>query len=211
MNVFKPSQLAEKLKVSKETLRIWSEQGKIKTTNTEGGHRRYIYNEDTKNKETNFNFIYARVSSKKQENDLKRQVDFLQKLYPKHKVITDIGPGINFNRKGFNNIIKAVIAGTVKEIVVAHKDRLCRFGYELVENLCKYFSTTITVVDDNDDKSASEELTEDLLSIITVFTARFYGKRKYNKRKKEELNKRRGTIYNKKNKNISKPPAKNIV
>lgn len=209
MNVYKPSQLAEKLKVSKETLRLWAEQGKLKITKTEGGHRRYIYNEKTENKEDNLNFIYARVSSKKQEDDLKRQVKFLQELYPKYKVITDIGSGINFNRRGFNNIIKAVIAGTVKEIVVAHKDRLCRFGYELVENLCKHFSTTITVINDNDDKSTSGELAEDLLSIITVFTARFYGKRKYKKQNKD--GKERRTVYNKKNKNIPKSTTKNVI
>ena len=214
MNVYKPNQLAEKLKVSKETLRLWAEQGKLKITKTEGGHRRYIYNEKTENKEVNLNFIYARVSSKKQEDDLKRQVKFLQELYPKYKVITDIGSGINFNRRGFNNIIKAVITGTVKEIVVAHKDRLCRFGYELVENLCKHFSTTITVINDNDDKSTSEELAEDLLSIITVFTARFYRKRKYNKNKNNKQNKdgkERRTVYNKKNKNISKSKTKTVI
>jgi excisionase family DNA binding protein len=218
MNVYKPSQLAEKLKVSKETLRLWAERGKIKITKTDGGHRRYIYNEEVDNKEINFNFIYARVSSKKHEDDLKRQVKFLQELYPKYKVITDIGSGINFNRKGFNNIIKAVIAGTVKEIVVAHKDRLCRFGFELIENLCKHFSTTITVINDNDDKSTESELAEDLLSIITVFTARFYGKRKYNKNKNKnetkndkKYRKERNTVYNNKNKNIPKSTATNII
>jgi hypothetical protein len=155
---------------------------------------------------------------KKHEDDLKRQVKFLQELYPKYKVITDIGSGINFNRKGFNNIIKAVIAGTVKEIVVAHKDRLCRFGFELIENLCKHFSTTITVINDNDDKSTESELAEDLLSIITIFTARFYGKRKYNKNKNKnetkndkKYRKERNTVYNNKNKNIPKSTATNII
>ena len=82
MNVYKPSELASKLKVSKETLRLWAEQGKIKTTKTDGGHRRYIFDE-IDNKQQKVNFIYARVSSKKQQQDLERQIKFLQKLYPK--------------------------------------------------------------------------------------------------------------------------------
>ena len=96
------------------------------------------------------------------------------------KVISDIGSGLNFNRKGFCKLLEAIITGTVAEVVVAYKDRLCRFGYEMFENLCKHFSTTITIVDYNNDKSSTQELAEDLLSIITVFTARFYGQRKYN-------------------------------
>lgn len=203
MNVYKPKQLADKLKVSRETLRLWSTQGKIETTKTEGGHRRYIYNED-KN-ETKFKFIYARVSSKKQEADLERQIKFLQKLYPKYKVISDTGSGLNFNRKGLNYILEAVVEGSVAEIVVAYKDRLCRFGFELIENLCKYFKTTLTIVNNNNNKSTTTELAEDLLSIITVFTARFYGQRKY-------IRRRRGRpLYNQKNTVISKSRTKNII
>ena len=209
MNVYKPSQLADKLKVSNETLRLWSEQGKIKAIKTASGHRRYIYNEeDNNNEKQRLKIIYARVSSKKQEDDLKRQITFLQKRYPKYKIISDIGSGINFNRKGFNKILEAIVTGTVDEIVVAHKDRLCRFGYEIVENICKYFATTITIVEDNVNKSETDELAEDLLSIITVFTARFYGQRKYKTKKtknKEQKEPRESTrklaksrVYNKK-------------
>ena len=93
MNVYKPKQLADKLQVSKETLRLWAEEGKLKTNKTEGGHRRYIYDEKIDSKETRLKFIYARVSSKKQEDDLKRQIEFLQKLYPEYKVISDTGSG----------------------------------------------------------------------------------------------------------------------
>ena len=127
MNVYKPKQLADKLKVSKETLRLWAENGKIKTIKTDGGHRRYIYNEETNNKETKLKFIYTRVSSKKQQSDLERQIKYLQKLYPEYRIISDIGSGLNFNRKGLNKLLEAIITGTVAEVVVAHKDRLCRF------------------------------------------------------------------------------------
>lgn len=174
MNVYKPKQLADKLKVSKETLRLWAESGKIKTIKTDGGHRRYIYDDNTDAKDSKLKFIYTRVSSAKQQSDLERQIKFLQKLYPDYKVISDVGSGLNFKRKGFNKLLEAILTGTVKEVVVAHKDRLCRFGFQIIENLCKHFSTTLTIVDDKDGKSQTDELAEDLLSIITVFTARFY-------------------------------------
>jgi len=210
MNVYKPKQLADKLQVSKETLRLWAEEGKIKTIKTDGGHRRYIYNDKEDNKETKIKFIYARVSSKKQQNDLKRQVEYLQKLYPEYRVITDIGSGLNFKRKGLIKILEAVLTGTVAEIVVAYKDRLCRFGFELIENLCKYFSTTLTIVNNKNSESEKDELAEDLLSVITVFTARFHGRRKYSgqysgqKSRQKSGGKTRRNIHNTKNKNLSK-------
>ena len=211
MNVYKPKQLADKLQVSKETLRLWAEEGKLKATKTEGGHRRYFYDEKVVSKRSRLKFIYARVSSKKQENDLKRQIDSLQKLYPEYKVISDTGSGLNFSRKGFSKLLEAIITGSVAEVVVAYKDRLCRFGFELFENLCKHFSTTITIVNNNNDKSSTQELAEDLLSVITVFTARFYGKRKYGSHNNKNRKKRGGKLYYPKNKNLSKSTAKNII
>lgn len=180
--------------------------GKIKVTKTDGGHRRYVYNDDTDKKETKLKFIYTRVSSKKQQSDLERQIKYLQKLYPDYRVISDIGSGLNFNRKGLNNLLEAIITGTVEEVVVAHKDRLCGFGFELIENICKYFSTTLTIVDDKSGKSQTDELAEDLLSIITVFTARFYGQRKYSGKKRGG-----NIIRHKKVQNISKSKSKTIV
>ena len=178
MNVYKPGELAKKLNVSRETIRLWAEEGKIKITKTDGGHRRYIY-EEIEKKCDRQKIIYARVSSAKQEGDLKRQIDFLQKKYPEYKVISDIGSGLNYTRKGFTRLLEGIFTGTVEEIVVAYKDRLCRFGFEIIEQLCKHFSTTITVVDDSDSKSEETELAEDIISIITVFSARFHGRRKY--------------------------------
>ena len=199
MNVYKPGELAKKLNVSRETIRLWAEEGKIKITKTDGGHRRYIYEENEKNRDRQ-KIIYARVSSAKQESDLKRQIDFLQKKYPGYKVISDIGSGLNYNRKGFKRLLEGIFTGTIEEIVVAYKDRLCRFGFEIIEQFCKHFSTTITVVNDSDTKSEESELAEDIISIITVFSARFHGRRKY----KNNKNKGKGKIlHNTKNKNLS--------
>ncbi len=200
MNVYKPGELAKKLNVSRETIRLWAEEGKIKITKTDGGHRRYIYDEEEKKCDRQ-KIIYARVSSAKQEGDLKRQIDFLQKKYPKYKVISDIGSGLNYNRKGFSRLLEGIFTGTVEEIVVAYKDRLCRFGFEIIEQLCKHFSTTITVVDDSDPKSEELELAEDIISIITVFSARFHGRRKYGNRK----------LHDKKVSNLPKPTTNKVI
>jgi excisionase family DNA binding protein len=200
MNVYKPGELAKKLNVSRETIRLWSEEGKIKITKTDGGHRRYIYDEEEKKCDRQ-KIIYARVSSAKQEGDLKRQIDFLQKKYPKYKVISDIGSGLNYTRKGFSRLLEGIFTGTIEEIVVAYKDRLCRFGFEIIEQLCKHFSTTITVVDDSDSKSEESELAEDIISIITVFSARFHGRRKYRNRK----------LRDKKVSNLSKPTTIKVI
>ena len=200
MNVYKPGELTKKLNVSRETIRLWAEEGKIKITKTDGGHKRYIYDEEEK-KYDRQKIIYARVSSAKQEGDLKRQIDFLQKKYPKYKVISDIGSGLNYNRKGFTRLLEGIFTGTVEEIVVAYKDRLCRFGFEIIEQLCKHFSTTITVVDDSDSKSEESELAEDIISIITVFSARFHGRRKYRNRK----------LRDKKVSNLSKPTTIKVI
>ena len=178
MNVYKPGELAKKLNVSRETIRLWAEDGKIKTIKTDGGHRRYIYDEKQKSCDRQ-KIIYARVSSAKQKLDLERQIKMLQKRFPDYKVISDIGSGLNYKRKGFSRLLEGIVAGTVEEIVVAYKDRLCRFGFELIEQLCKYFSTTITIVDNSVSKSEETEFAENIISIITVFSARFYGKRKY--------------------------------
>ena len=182
MNVYKPSELASKLKVSKETLRLWAEQGKIKTTKTDGGHRRYIYDEIDK-KQQKVNFIYTRVSSKKQQQDLQRQIKFLQKLYPKYTVISDISSGLNFHRRGLNKILAAVLTGTVGEIVVAYRDRLCRFGFELIERVLQSNNGKIVVLD-REETTVEKEFVSDIISIITVFSSRLYGSRSHSLKKK---------------------------
>lgn len=122
--------------------------------------------------------IYARVSSQKQKGDLSRQIEFLRTKYPDYQVISDIGSGINFERKGFKNILEGVFKGTISEVVVTNRDRFTRFGFELFEWIFQQHNSQL-LADQTDNKNAQEELSEDLLSIITVFTARYYGKRRY--------------------------------
>jgi len=174
MNIL-PKDLSKKLNVTTETLRLWESQGKLQAVRTKGGHRRYVYNQTNP---TKLNYCYARVSSKKQENDLNRQIEFLKSKYPDYELVSDIGSGINFKRKGLLKILEQTMSGNVKEIVVTYRDRLCRFGFELFQYIFQRFNTKLTVINDTT-TNETDELTEDLMSIITVFTARYYGKRNY--------------------------------
>ena len=129
---------------------------------------------------------YCRVSSHKQKDDLERQIENVKTyMYAKgyqFEIITDIGSGINYNKKGLNQIIDMVTNSEVEKIVVLYKDRLIRFGYELIENLCNKFGTIIEIID-NTEKLEQQELVEDLVQIVTVFSCRLQGKRA-NKAKK---------------------------
>ena len=97
-------------------------------------------------------------------------------------VITDIGSGINYNKKGLNQLIDLITNSEVEKIVILYKDRLLRFGFEIIENLCSKYGTTIEIID-NTEKTEEQELVEDLIQIITVFSCRLQGKRA-NKAKK---------------------------
>ena len=122
----------------------------------------------------------ARVSSHGQINDLERQKDQLKKQYPEHILITDIGSGINLNKYGIRKIVKLAIAGKIEELVIMHKDRLVRFGYELIEDLIKEYSGgKITIVNKKEDITPEEEMAMDVLQIMNVFTAKMNGLRKY--------------------------------
>lgn len=180
--LFTPKELSNHLRVTTQTLKEWEIQGQIKATKTNGGHRRYIYTvapTDPTPCKSNRKFIYARVSSYKQQEDLQRQVAMLQSQYPDFEVVKDIASGINFKRRGLISILDHVFAGNVSTIVVAHRDRLTRFGFELFQYVFNKFNVSLEVLSDNDIEEPSTELAKDLLSIITVFTARYYGSRKY--------------------------------
>ena len=195
--------------VSSQTLRKWDKCGIIKTIRTnlneEQGHRRYdvtsfkdpfkdlpmqqpnvTVDEHIANNDNKKGVCYCRVSSKHQKDDLQRQVDAMHKQYPTYEIIKDIGSGINFKRTGFLKLSKKIISGTLKEIVVAHKDRLCRFGFEYVQWLCNQYDVKLLVQNSDNNKTPQQEITEDLLSIIHVFSCRVNGKRKYAKKTSQE-------------------------
>ncbi len=124
---------------------------------------------------------YCRVSSSKQKEDLKRQIEVMKKLYPTFEMITDIGSRLNLNREGLKKIIDYTIKGEI-EILVAYKDRLARFGYELIERLIKEYSGgEIKIENQNEEKTPMEELSKDIVSIMNVYVAKMNGLRKYKK------------------------------
>jgi predicted site-specific integrase-resolvase len=110
---------------------------------------------------------------------MERQVQYFRGKYPDHEIIKDIGSGINFKRKGFISILESAIDGDIEEIVVTHKDRLCRFGYELIQGIVEGRSNGKIVVLDQKETSPEQELTDDLVSIITIFSSRLYGLRSH--------------------------------
>lgn len=186
---------SELLGVHQRTLYMWEKKGLIETIRTDSNMRLYNvkkYLEDKCKNETCSNpqqldnikgklkIAYVRVSSQKQSDDLKRQKKLIKELYPNHLVIEDIGSGINFNKRGIKKIIDLAIEGKIKEVVVLHKDRLARIGYELIENLIeKYSKGKIIIISKKDKDSPEEELARDVLEIMNVFVARMNGLRKY--------------------------------
>ena len=193
------------LGVHQRTLYLWDKKKIIETIRTPGGKRLYnvkkylesldkntsnvenvnnpIINSKLHNKN---NYIYARVSSNGQKNDLERQIKVLLDLYPEYNLISDIGSGMNLNRKGLRKIIDEAIKGRVNNVVIVYKDRLCRFGYELVEDIIhKYSNGKIIIIENNPNKEIKEELVDDVLQIMNIFVAKINGMRKYSKIKED--------------------------
>jgi excisionase family DNA binding protein len=133
------------------------------------------------------NFLYTRVSTRKQMGDLSRQLEYVRRPeYDAYTVIQDIGSGINFKRKGISTILDSCIQGTIGEIVVAHRDRLSRFGFDLINLFVEKAGGKITVLENKKITTSEIELAEDLLSIVHIYSCRQMGKRSYSKNKAED-------------------------
>jgi len=190
------SKASKILGVHQRTLYLWDAKKLIDTIRTPGGKRLYNVkkyletvdrnivkpNEDIKDIINKEKIIYGRVSTVGQKEDLQRQITTLKDNYPDYTLITDIGSGVNLNRRGLRKIIDMAIEGKIEEVVVVHKDRLCRFGYDLIEDLIvKYSNGKITIIKEVENKEPKEELVEDVLQIMNIFVAKMNGLRKYNK------------------------------
>ena len=187
-------EFAKAIGKTRETLRNWDRSGRLKPDRVEPTGYRY-YSQAQLNRflglrsEVDLNkkvVGYCRVSSPKQKDDLKRQIEnvktyMLAKGY-QFEIIEDIGSGINYNNKGLNQLLDLVINSEVEKIVVLYKDRLVRFGYELIENLCSKYGTSIEIID-RTEKPEEQELVEDLIQIVTVFSCRLQGKRAHKAKK----------------------------
>ncbi len=170
------------LQIDATTLRRWDREGKIHCIRLSNNFRRVPEEEINRIlgvKSNRIDAIYARVSSSDQKNDLYNQINRLKSLYPNAQVFSDIKSGLKFNRKGFIELLNMIEDNKVNNIYITHRDRLARFGFDLIENICKMHSTRIIEVDGEEIPSANEELTRDLISIITSFSARLYGLRSH--------------------------------
>ncbi|EDP3899346.1 IS607 family transposase [Campylobacter jejuni] len=183
-------QASKLLGVTIQTLRNWDKQGLLKPDEiTKGGSRRYkLESIKRTNKNIKFNadnlktITYARVSSHDQKDDLIRQVQVLELYCAKagfnYEIIQDLGSGMNYYKKGLTKLLNLILEGQVKRLVLTHKDRLLRFGAELVFAICEAKEVEVIIINKGDESiKFEEELAKDVLEIITVFSARLYGSR----------------------------------
>ena len=192
---YKPKDFAELLGVSVKTLQRWDRDGILKENRTPTDRRYYTYDQylqfkgiQTEN-DIRDTVIYARVSTRNQKDDLQNQVEFLKQFCNAKGIIVnqcieDFGSGLNYNRKKWNKLLDEVMANKIKTIVISNKDRFIRFGYDWFEKFCEKFNTKIIIVN-NETLSPNEELVQDIISILHVFSCRLYGLRKYKNQIKE--------------------------
>ena len=209
MKQYKVGEFAKLLNVTVKTLQNWDKQGTLKAYRTPTNQRFYteeqlnqILNLSNTNQEEKqgLKIGYCRVSIHNQKNSLENQEEYLRSYTNAKGVIldevfTDIGSGINYNRKNFNRILELVEDGEVAEIYVTYKDRFVRFGFDWFNTFCEKHGAKIIILN-QPSTSPEQELAEDLLSIVTVFSARSHGLRTYKKQLEQNLNEK-----NSKNKN----------
>lgn len=193
--MIKPKEMAKRLGITVQTLQNWDNNGKLKAHRTPT-NRRY-YTEDQyqaytglQNNTKRLNVLYARVSTYGQKDDLQDQLVFIRQYANAKGIIinqefTDIGSGLNYKRKKWNQLLDMVIQDKINQIFITYQDRFIRFGFDWFDNLCKQHGTKIIVIN-NPHTSPDQELVNDLVSIIHVFSCRLYGLRKYKNKLKND-------------------------
>jgi len=176
------------LGVTTKTLRNWDEWGKIKTVRTSGNHRRVPIEEITRlqgklpiEKTEGITIAYCRTSTKKQEENLERQVGRVLEYCVKNgwrtEILKDIGSGLNENRKNFKKLLKLISEGNVSRVVLEYKDRIARYGFETFRTYCESFGTEIIIMQNAEVKGFEEEMVEDIIALVTSYSAKMYGRR----------------------------------
>lgn len=188
MTMMKPKEMAERLGVTVRTLQIWDKKGILKAYRTPTNRRYYTeeqYLEYTGQslQSKRLNVAYARASNNSQKDDLKNQISFIRQYVNAKGVIlddtiTEIGSGLDYNRKKWNELLEKVMQNEIDTIYITYKDRFVRFGYEWFERLCKMHDTKIVVLN-NVETSPTQEIIDDMVSIVHVFSGRLSGLRKY--------------------------------
>lgn len=198
MNIpnYKPKDFAKLLGVSVKTLQRWDREGILKANRTPTDRRYYTHGQylqyvgagsESDQRQT---VIYARVSTRGQKADLQTQITFLRQFCNARGIIVDrciedYGSGLNYSRPKWNQLLEDIMEQKIKTVIVTHKDRFIRFGYDWFDRFCKRFDTNILVVN-NEEMSPQEELVQDIISILHVFSCRLYGLRKYKKQITED-------------------------
>lgn len=193
------SEFAKLIGVTKQTLRNWDKNGKLKPIILDSGHRRYtnehlnLINGVKDNKK--INVIYCRESTKNQAESLKNQEEKIKEFCIANgikidKIISEFGSGLNYKRKGLLELLELITKNSVENLIIYYKDRLVRFGYELFEELSKKYNFKILVIDSSEtNKTKEKEFADDLISIIHYFSMKLYGSRSYKQKiKKAEEN-----------------------
>jgi excisionase family DNA binding protein len=180
---------AKELGISTKTLRRWADSGKIRSERSPSGQRRFflvdikrISPRELNQLDERITINYARVSSHDQKEDLTRQAQVLEAFSAangwQYETIQDLGSGLNYNKKGLQKLLRRIMKGDVGRLVLTHKDRLLRFGSELVFAMCEEFETEVVIINKSSEElSFEQELVTDMIELITVFSARLYGSR----------------------------------
>nr|ATZ76192.1 IS607 family transposase OrfA [uncultured euryarchaeote] len=184
---------AKELGVHPDTLRRWEVEGRIvPAERTAGGRRRYDLAKlhhlaPRQTPSARATIAYARVSTNGQKDDLVRQVALLESFCAAngwiYEVISDMGSGLNYHKRGLKQLISRICSGEVGRLVLSHKDRLLRFGSELVFSLCEHFGVEVVIINASEDSTFEEDLANDVIEIVTVFSARLYGSRSHKNKK----------------------------
>jgi putative resolvase len=201
---------AKEIGVSLDTLRRWEKSGKITVERTVKGHRRYnleTFRNPKLKPPPRKTFAYARVSSHDQKEDLIRQILLLESFCAAKgwtcEIIQDLGSGLNYNKKGLANLIRSICLNQIDRLILTHKDRLLRFGSELIFSLCEHFGVEVVIINKTENSNFEEDLVRDVLEIITVFSSRLYGARsRKNKKLIEALKETAEGLSNGSNPNI---------
>ena len=173
--------------LSISTLRRMEEDGRLEVHHrTLGRHRRYSLAQlntliDKPCEDNRAVVAYARVSTHKQKNDLKLQeqrlTQYCHEHYESHTLISDLGSGLNYKKRGLNKLIKMILSRQVKTLVLNYKDRLLRFGSEIIFSLCRYFHVEVVILNKDKNATFEQEFAKDVLEVLTVFSAKLYGSR----------------------------------
>ncbi|HEY4384671.1 MAG TPA: IS607 family transposase [Ktedonobacteraceae bacterium] len=189
-NTYSPKEFGAMIGKSVITLQKWDRKGILHAQRSPTNRRYYTHDQYLQYRglvaqEQGLTIVYARVSGVAQKPDLVNQINALEVYCKQHTLqvdewMQDIGSGLNYKRKQFNRLMEMVELGQVRRLIIAHRDRLVRFGYEYFEAFCERHHTEIVVVN-GDSLSPEQELVHDLIAIVTVFSARLHGLRSYQK------------------------------